>query len=114
MSTYMSVCNAPSKSGPPSIQDAPPNDPTTSLRSDAIPALRAEGGGGMMKGISLNLSKRFLLLFGGLVLLTAFSARLFYTRQETADLEIRLNEKAVFINGYYATRIAESLVRKDD
>ena len=63
---------------------------------------------------SFDLSKRFILLMAGLILITAFSTRTFYTRQERTDLDIRLKEKATFINNFYSFLIADSLMRKDD
>jgi hypothetical protein len=70
--------------------------------------------GAAMKLNDLNLSNRFTLLLGGIVLMTALSARTFYTRQERSDLQLRLQEKAAFINKFYSFLIADALVRKDD
>jgi HAMP domain-containing protein len=68
----------------------------------------------MIRNIQIDISKKFLLLFAGLIFMTAISARLFHTRQETTDLQMRLNEKAIFINNFYSYQIADSLARKDD
>lgn len=68
----------------------------------------------MKNFLTNNLTHRFLLLMGGLVLFTAFSSQAFYARQERTNLETRLREKANFINNFYAFLIADALVRKDD
>jgi hypothetical protein len=63
---------------------------------------------------SLNLKQRFLGITAGFVVLTALSSQAFFTRQARADLELRLGEKAAFINKTYALSIATALVQKDD
>ena len=68
----------------------------------------------MIPKLSLDLSKRFILLMGILVLFTAFSSQMFFGRQERANLETRLREKSSFINNFYSFLIADSLMRKDD
>jgi hypothetical protein len=62
----------------------------------------------------LSISTRFIILLCGIVAVTAFSARSFYVRQERADLQLRLQEKAAFINKAYAFLISGALARNDD
>ncbi len=67
-----------------------------------------------MKLNSLNLTLRFMALIGALILVTAVSSQIFFAKKERADLDLRLREKAQFLNNFYAFLISDALQRNDD
>ncbi len=72
------------------------------------------GGHAMKKLSSFSLITRIAWLTGGAVLLSTITTQRYFMRHERAALELRLREKASFVNNFYAFLIADALQHNDD
>ena len=62
----------------------------------------------------LTLPQRLIAIGAVMGLIVALTAVVFFQRQEHGLLDLRLREKAAFVNNFYSFLIADSLQRKDD
>jgi len=68
----------------------------------------------MKSALLKDITTRFCILAGVVAVAITLVAQSLLMKQARNALELRLSEKAVFINSFYAFLIAESLQRKDD
>ena len=66
------------------------------------------------KGNRFSLFSRLVLLMGSVVILSILLTESYFNRHERTMLEMRLREKATFINNFYAFLIADALAHDDD
>jgi hypothetical protein len=67
-----------------------------------------------MKNRALSLGARFSLLTAALLAVALLMGDQFALRQTRTVMDMRLREKATFINNFYSFLIADALIRKDD
>ncbi len=68
----------------------------------------------MKQAGSWSLLTRISWLTGAFILGATLLTQLYFARHERASLELRLREKANFINNYYSISVAEALANNDD